>query len=170
MTIHSDHPFPTADDPARRLRGRLGGAVSLWTSGAGSMRTGLTVTSVMMAHGEPARLLGLIDPDSALAEELDATRRAVVHLLSWHHRGLADAFAGVTPAPGGPFRGAAFEDTAAGPRLVDAAAWSLVTVESVAEVGWSLLVTAVVDEVVVLDDDAPLLHRRGRYLRIGSGP
>ena len=33
MTIHSGHPFPTPDDPVRRLRGRLGGTVSLWTAG-----------------------------------------------------------------------------------------------------------------------------------------
>ena len=34
MTIHSEHPFLDPDaDPVRRLRGRLGGAVTLWTSG-----------------------------------------------------------------------------------------------------------------------------------------
>ena len=36
VTIHSEHPFlePESDrDPVRRLRGRLGGAVTLWTVG-----------------------------------------------------------------------------------------------------------------------------------------
>ena len=28
MSIHAGHPFPTPDDPVRRLRGRLGGTVS----------------------------------------------------------------------------------------------------------------------------------------------
>ena len=39
MTIHSEHPFlePEAErDPVRRLRGRLGGAVTLWTAGDGT--------------------------------------------------------------------------------------------------------------------------------------
>lgn len=170
MTIHSTHPFADpSPDPARRFRGRLGGAVSLWTTGDDRDRAGLTVTSLMLAGGEPARLLALLDPDSDLAEALERTGRAVVTLLSWHHRDLADAFAGVAPAPGGPFRAAEFEQTAHGPRLADAAAWALVTVESGVEVGWSTLVTCRVDDVVVGDDDQPLLHRRGRYATLERG-
>ncbi len=163
MTIHDSHPFPTDDDPARRLRGRLGGAVTLWTTGTEAHRAGLTVSSVMLAGGEPARLLALVDPDSDLADALAVGDRAAVHLLSWHHRDLADAFAGVAPAPGGPFRAASFEATDHGPRLADAATWALATIESTAEVGWSRLLTAVVDEIHLGDDDRPLLHRRGRY-------
>jgi flavin reductase (DIM6/NTAB) family NADH-FMN oxidoreductase RutF len=139
--------------------------VSLWTAAAGHDRAGLTVSSFMVAAGEPARVLGLVDPDSELADALAETSRAVVHLLHWEHRDLADAFAGVAPAPGGPFRMADFVDTDHGPRLVSATTWTAVTVESVADVGWSRLVTAVVDEVVVGDDTAPLVHRRGRYVR-----
>ena len=163
MTIHDSHPFPTDDDPARRLRGRLGGAVTLWTTGTEAHRAGLTVSSVMLAGGEPARLLALVDPDSDLADALAVGDRAAVHLLSWHHRDLADAFAGVAPAPGGPFRAASFEATDHGPRLADAATWASVTVESAVEVGWSLLLTVAVDEIMIGDDDQPLLHRRGRY-------
>ena len=163
MTIHDSHPFPTDDDPARRLRGRLGGAVTLWTTGAGPARAGLTVSSVMLAGGEPARLLALVDPDSDFAEALADGGRAVVQLLSWRHRGLADAFAGVAPAPGGAFRVAEFTDTDHGPLLADAATSASVTVESSVEVGWSLLLTVAIDDIVVGDDDQPLLHRRGRY-------
>lgn len=161
MTIHSSHPFPTPDDPVRRLRGRVGGAVSLWTSGS----AGLTVTSFMVAHGEPARLLALLDPDSELTEELRETGRGVVQLLSWRHRDLAEAFAGVAPAPGGPFRMAAFEETGWGPRLADAATWAGVALESATSVGWSELVTVVIEELTVGEDEEPLLHRRGRYVR-----
>ncbi len=168
MTIHDSHPFPTADDPARRLRGRLGGAVTLWTSGSGANRAGLTVSSVMLAGGEPARLLALVDPDSDLADASDDGERVVVHLLSWRHRDLADAFAGVTPAPGGPFRFAEFTETGHGPLLADAACWALATVESGADVGWSRLLTARVDEIQLGDDERPLLHRRGRYATLES--
>ena len=119
MTIHSEHPFLDPEpDPVRRWRGRLGGAVSLWTSGAGAGRAGLTVSSLMVANGDPARLLGLVDPDSDLVEALESTGRALVQLLGWEHRGLADAFAGTAPAPGGLFRQAEFEQTPWGPRLV----------------------------------------------------
>jgi flavin reductase (DIM6/NTAB) family NADH-FMN oxidoreductase RutF len=165
MTIHTTHPFADPEpDPMRRFRGRLGGTVSLWTAGGGGDRAGLTVTSLLAAGGEPARVLALLDPDSDLAEALAATGRAVVQLLTWDDRGLADAFAGTTPAPGGPFRQAPFTDTAWGPRLESATTWVGVSLERTVTVGWSSLVTCVVDEVTVGDDE-PLVHRRGRYQR-----
>jgi flavin reductase (DIM6/NTAB) family NADH-FMN oxidoreductase RutF len=165
VTIHAEHPFLDPEpDPVRRLRGRLGGAVTLWTTGDGPDRAGLTVSSVMLANGEPARVLGLIDPDSDLADALPRTGLAVVQLLSWADRDLAEAFAGTAPAPGGPFRQAEFEQTPWGPRLASAGTWAGVRLEATAEVGWSSLVTCVVDEVTIGPDDAPLVHRRGRYV------
>ncbi len=164
MTIHSSHPFADPEpDPLRRFRGRLGGAVTLWASGTGPARAGLTMTSVMVANGEPARVLGLVDPDSDLAEALVRTGRAVVQLLAWEHRDLADAFAGTAPAPGGLFRQAAFEQTEWGPRLADADTWLGVSLESRVDVGWSTLVTCTVDEVNIGAETSPLVHRRGRY-------
>ena len=172
MTIHSDHPFLEPErDPVRRLRGRLGGAVTLWTAGTGEGpldRAGLTVTSVLVANGEPARLLALVDPDSDLADRLEETGRAVVVLLTWEDRALADAFAGTAPAPGGAFRQAEFVTTPWGPRLASAATWAGVHLESALEVGWSALVTCVVDELTVGEDE-PLVHRRGRYQRPSAG-
>jgi flavin reductase (DIM6/NTAB) family NADH-FMN oxidoreductase RutF len=168
VTIHDTHPFldPESErDPARRFRGRLGGAVTLWTSGSDRNRAGLTVSSLMVAGGEPARILGLLDPDSDLAETLRETGRAVVHLLGWKHRDLADAFAGAAPAPGGAFRMADFEDGAWGPLLADVPAWAAVSLEQEQDVGWSSLVTCIVDEVRLGDDTAPLVHRRGHYVR-----
>jgi flavin reductase (DIM6/NTAB) family NADH-FMN oxidoreductase RutF len=166
VTIHDTHPFPTPDDPVRRLRGRLGGTVSLWTAADVAQGAGLTVSSFMVAAGEPARLLALVDPDSDLADALDETGRAVVQLLSWRHRDLAEAFAGTAPAPGGPFRLASFSETAWGPRLDDATTWAGVSLESSTSAGWSDLVTVVVEDLHVgEDDEEPLFHRRGRYVR-----
>ena len=49
MTIHTTHPFADPDpDPVRRLRGRLGGAVTLWTSSGAAGDAGLTITSLMV--------------------------------------------------------------------------------------------------------------------------
>ena len=167
MTIHSTHPFADdRPDPVRRLRGRLGGAVTLWTAGEGADRAGLTVTSLMAALGEEARLLALLDPDSDLLETLRDTGTAVVQLLSWPDRQLAEAFAGTAPAPGGPFRQAEFVSTAHGPRLSSATTWADVRLDGEREVGWSVEVSVVVEHAEVGEDDDPLLHRRGRFHRL----
>ena len=162
MTIHSSHPFASDPDPVRRFRGRLGGAVSLWTAGDEDRRAGLTVSSLMVANGLPGRVLGLLDPDATLAEVLVETGRGVVQLLQWPDRRLADAFGGVAPAPGGPFTLGTWTQTAHGPALADRTR-ALVSVESVGEVGWSVLVTATIEEVTMVEDRHALEHRRGRY-------
>ncbi|GAA3521585.1 flavin reductase family protein [Nocardioides daeguensis] len=167
MTIHSTHPFADADpDPARRFRGRVGGAVTLWTAGDDHDRAGLTVTSLMVALGPEPAVLALLDPDSDLLAALRDSGRGVVQLLSWADRQLAEAFAGTAPAPGGPFRQATFVTESSGPRLATATTWAGVRLAGEREVGWSVEVTAVLEHVVVGDDRDPLLHRRGRYLRL----
>ena len=180
MTIHSEHPFlePEPDrDPLRRFRGRLGGAVTLWTGSGGTsmaaptpQRAGLTVSSLMVAGGEPGSVLGLLDPDSDLLAVITASGRAAVHLLSWRHRDLADAFAGVAPAPGGAFRLGTWHDGDWGPVLDGVTGWAGIRLEGdLTEVGWSVLVRGVVEHVEVAGgdtaDEPPLLHRRGRYQR-----
>jgi flavin reductase (DIM6/NTAB) family NADH-FMN oxidoreductase RutF len=179
MSIHREHPFADPEpqrDPVRRLRARLGGTVSLWTTGSGAGRAGLTVSSLLVAPGSPGRVLGLLDPDSDLVAALDRTGTAVVQLLQWRHRDIADAFAGVAPAPGGPFRLAEWEQTAWGPLLPDASAWAGVRLTtSRRAVGWSVLVEAEVEHVELAGDagdepSGPLVHRRGRYLRPDAVP
>ena len=169
MTIHSTHPFADPEpDPVRRFRGRLGGAVSLWTAGEGIDRAGLTVTSLMVAHGEPARLLALVDPDSDFVDTIHASGTAVVQLLQWADRDLAEGFAGTAPAPGGAFGQATFETTDWGPRLERAATWAGVRLESAVDVGWSRLLTCTVEHVEVGEDSDPLGHRRGRFRRLAE--
>lgn len=168
MSIHSEHPFLEPEherDPVRRLRGRLGGRVTLWTCGQAPARAGLTVSSLMVANGSPAHALALVDPDSELATELEATRTAVVQLLDWPHRDLADAFAGQAPAPGGVFRLGSWTETAWGPRLDDAASWAGVRLVDTRDVGWSLLLDCAIEHVEIGEESEPLVHRRGRYQR-----
>lgn len=169
MTIHSTHPFADAEpDPVRRFRGRVGGTVSLWTSGDDTSRAGLTVTSFLVAGGDESRILALLDPDADFTASLLANGRAVVQLLGWEDRDLAEMFAGRSPAPGGPFRHAEFVPTPWGPRLASARTWAGVLLEGTQDVGWSTLVTTVVEEVQVGDDGGdtePLRHHRGRYRR-----
>jgi flavin reductase (DIM6/NTAB) family NADH-FMN oxidoreductase RutF len=172
VTIHSEHPFvpPETDrDPVRRLRGRVGGTVSLWTAGSSSDRAGLTVSSYLVSPGEPAHVIGLLHPESELLERLLETGTSVVQLLDWRDRELADVFAGLFPAPGGAFRRGTWEQTAWGPVLTTASAWAGVRLagDEAARrpAGWSDLVDTIVETVVIGDEDRPLVHRRGRYLR-----
>jgi flavin reductase (DIM6/NTAB) family NADH-FMN oxidoreductase RutF len=170
VSIHSEHPFlqPESErSPVRRLRGRLGATVSLWTTGESTQRSGLTVSSMMVSDGEPGHVLALLDPDSDLCEQMVTTRVAVVQLLAWEHRALADVFGGVAPSPGGPFRSGSFEQTAWGPLLTGVSTWAGVRMVDgdPLEVGWSVLVQAVVEHVGLGQETQPLVHRRGRYVR-----
>lgn len=169
MTIHSEHPFVPPEgerDPLRRLRGRIAAPVTVWAAGRGAGRRGLTVSSVLLAEGDPARLVGLVDVDSDLWTPPPGL--LVVNVLAAQHRFLADAFAGTAPAPGGPFRLAEWTDTDWGPALADAAGWVGVRLEPHARtVGWRVLVEGIIEHVQVGTDD-PLVHLRGRYLDPGS--
>lgn len=172
MTIHPEHPFqalPEDRDPVRRLRGRIGGAVTLWTSGGGAVRpAGLTVSSRMIAAGNPGHALALVDPDADLLVAVRESGAAVLNLPTWEHRALADAFGGVSPAPGGAFRMADWTDTEWGPALVGAGGWAglrLPDGQPPREVGWSLLLDMVIEHVDLGADVDPLVHRRGRYQR-----
>ena len=140
--------------------------VALWTTQAGDTMSGLTVSSMLLAEGEPARALALIDEDSDLWDALEQSRVAAVSVLSWRHRALADAFAGVAPAPGGPFRMASWQQTDWGPVVADAIAWAGVRIEPgrPRHAGWALLVDAIIEHVEIVDADGePMTHVRGRY-------
>lgn len=165
MTIHSDHPFvpPEGDrDPLRRLRGRLPAPVSVWTTGRERSREGLTISSLLVADGEPARVLGLVDADSDFWDADPSTW--VVNVLGAEHRFLADAFAGTAPAPGGPFTLGTWSDSDWGPVLAGTAGWLGVRRDGgePRQVGWGLLVEGVVEHVEVGDAEA-VVHVRGRY-------
>ncbi|MCW2841135.1 MAG: flavin reductase [Aeromicrobium sp.] len=142
--------------------------VTVWTTGVGRDRQGLTISSVLVADGEPARVLGLVDPDS---DFWDADPQAfVVNVLGGEHRFLADAFAGTAPAPGGRFTLGGWTDSAWGPVLAGTAGWMGVRRDGAEprEVGWGLLVEAVVEHVEVGDADA-MVHLRGRYRETDPG-
>ena len=167
--IHHTDPFATpeaARSPVRRLRGRLAAAVTLWTAPGPA---GLTVSSTLVADGEPASLLGLVDEESDLwAAVSDAGVFAVAPLRS-AHRQLADRFAGLMPAPGGPFTGHEWRETAYGPVLAELDTWVGCRLVAARPLGWALLVEARVVEVSVgAGDDDPLIHFRGRYRTLGG--
>jgi flavin reductase (DIM6/NTAB) family NADH-FMN oxidoreductase RutF len=171
VTIHSNHPFVPAEgdrDQLRRVRARMPAPVTVWASGEGAQRRGLTVSSLLLVAGEPDRVVGLIDPDSDFWEAAPTTW--TVNVLGAEHRFLADAFAGIAPAPGGPFTLGEWSDSEWGPVLAGTAGWIGVRVDESEPrpVGWSLLVEGVVESVTVGSVDA-LVHLRGRYRDLGQG-
>src|SRR6266545_2170955 len=96
IRIGGQHPFATPAEwrsAARRFRGRLVAPVTVWTAGGTGDGAGLTVSSVLVADGEPARLLGLIDPASAFWEAMRRAGAFVVHVLGEADRALAERVA-----------------------------------------------------------------------------
>jgi flavin reductase (DIM6/NTAB) family NADH-FMN oxidoreductase RutF len=175
VTIHHEHPFlpPEGErNPLRRFRGRMIAPVSVWTAyAADARRVGWTVSSMLVADGPDATLVGLLDPDAELTETVaaatDGPRTLAVNLLGWRHRALPDAFAGLAPAPGGAFRLGEWQETSYGPVLADAPGWLGATVLQTRPVGWSTLVLARIDHVEIASDEGDLLgHLRGRYLPV----
>ncbi|PZQ39464.1 MAG: flavin reductase [Phenylobacterium zucineum] len=166
MTIHHTDPFadpPSARDAVRSFRGRLATGVTLWTALGSRRPVGLTVSSILVVNGTPARVLALLDPLSDLAEALAFSGAAAVTVLGRDQQRLAEVFAGESPAPGGAFRQADFTDTAWGPTPAGAPTWAGVRLESVSEVGWSRLVTCQIEHVEAGGEGEPLVHYRGRY-------
>jgi 3-hydroxy-9,10-secoandrosta-1,3,5(10)-triene-9,17-dione monooxygenase reductase component len=171
VTIHSDHPFLPPEDQRselRRLRGRLPAAVTVCTAYSSDRPAGLTVSSILVADGDPGRVLILLDPDSELVTALRRSKAIVVNVLGWDNRELSDAFAGITPAPGGPFRLGEWQPSDWGPVLVGTPAWAgcRLVDDELREVGWSLLVEAEIEHIQLGPDAAPLAHRRGRYFTL----
>ncbi len=154
----------------RRLRGRVAAPVTLWmarTESGGA--AGLTVSSVLVADGEPGHLVALVDPDADLYAALLVSRVAAVSLLGWRHTALADAFAGVAPAPGGAYRLGEWRETDWGPVLADTDAWAgcRMTGPEPRALGWGMLVELAVERVETTEDiGAPMVYRRGRYVEL----
>ncbi|CAN5667591.1 hypothetical protein BH24ACT11_BH24ACT11_03590 [soil metagenome] len=173
MTIHSDHPFIEPEGerrPGRRLRGRQVTPVTVWSAGASPERAGLTVSSTLVADGEPSRLIGLIDEESDLWVRLRATGRVAVSLLAPGDEMVADVFAGVAPSPGGTFRTGRWLDTEWGPAL-DGRCWAgAVLAREPTVAGWSLLVHVDVAHVQLVGDTGALAYYRGRYVGVPAEP
>jgi flavin reductase (DIM6/NTAB) family NADH-FMN oxidoreductase RutF len=165
--IHDSDPFATpesARSAVRRLRGRFAQTVTLWTAAGPA---GLTVSSCLVADGEPGRLLGLIDDESQLWEAVQRTGVFTVQPLEPGQQQLADRFAGLLPAPGGLFKqGEIWRETPFGPVLGDT--WAGCRLDEARRFGWALLIEATVEEIALGPVMAPLLHHRGSYGQIGD--
>jgi len=164
--IHEEHPFRTPlgeRDPVRRFRGRLVGPVAIVTSGEGRDAAGLTVASIMVAEGEPARVYLLIGPTTDLFFAIESTERFIVHIGSQRHRETADVFAGLRPQPGGLFSGLDTDATEFGPELTDFENRMRAQVIAMEDASYSTLVTAAVESIILEETTDPLVWYRGAY-------
>lgn len=162
--IHTGDPFAVPEaqrSPVRRLRGRLAAPVTLWTAPGPA---GLTVSSTLVADGDPGRLLGLVDEESELWNAVERSGRFAVCPLRRADHQLADQFAGLLPAPGGLFREGDWRETAYGPVPADHGTWAGCRLDDARPMGWGLLVEATIETIDIDPDDTrPLIRYRGRY-------
>ncbi|MEU4242989.1 flavin reductase family protein [Actinoplanes sp. NPDC026619] len=157
-------PFATPEEAksaVRRLRGRLAAPVTLWTAPGPA---GLTVSSMLVADGEPGRVLGLIDEESELWDAIESSEMFVVAPLGPNDQQLADRFAGLMPAPGGLFAGGSWQQTEFGP--VSGSLWAGCRLVSSRPCGWARLVEGVIETISGDAPQPPLIHYRGRYHKL----
>jgi 3-hydroxy-9,10-secoandrosta-1,3,5(10)-triene-9,17-dione monooxygenase reductase component len=165
VTIHASNPFATPDEQrssVRRLRGRLPSPVTLWTAGSGRERTGLTVSSALVVDGDPGRVLGIIGDEADLWAAVRSTRRFALIQLETEDRQVADRFAGLLPAPGGPFRVGEWEQTDYGPVPV-ARTWAGWRFDDARPYGWGIVVEASIEAITFAPAADALSHAAGRY-------
>jgi flavin reductase (DIM6/NTAB) family NADH-FMN oxidoreductase RutF len=173
IRIGGQPPFavpPERRDPARRLRGRLVGPVTVWTAGQLPGGAGLTVSSVLVAEGQPARLLGLIDPTSALFEAAQETGAFVVHVLAVGDRALAERFSEIRPPIRGPFAGLKVAESPWGPVLGGSRPRAACRLARSAPVGHGELVEGVIEQLELPDLEDPLAYLHGSYRSVGDLP
>lgn len=171
--IHAEHPFadlPEDRDPVRRFRGRLANPVTIFTSGEGDRRTGLTVSSLFVAEGEPGRLHAVVGPNTDLWDVAAETERFVVHVCGVDHASLAEVFAGLRPSPGGLFAATSTTPSKWGPVVDELPDRLFCSLESRVESGNSGMFVGVVDGAELSDIEDPLVHFRGTYRSLTSRP
>lgn len=144
----------------------MAAGVTIWTAGTIDQPSGLTVSSLMLAEGNPSRILGLINDTTDLYETIEATGTFVVHLLAHDDRRMADRFAGLFPSPGGLFTGIEVEESEWGPVLpavTDRASCRLI--DTRAE-GYHRLVTGEIERIDLEELADPLVYFRGSYRKL----
>jgi 3-hydroxy-9,10-secoandrosta-1,3,5(10)-triene-9,17-dione monooxygenase reductase component len=164
--IHFENPFVTPleqRDPARRLRGRLASPVTVWTSGTIEAPVALTISSILIADGDPPFVFGLMNETTDLWESINTSGAFVVHLLEDRDQGLSDEFAGLRPSPGGPFSALAVEGSEWGPVLTQWKNRAFCKLSGSEGAGHQRLVRGEIERIELDDVDSPLVLYRGRY-------
>lgn len=164
--IHDEHPFippPDERDRARQLRGRLVSPVTIVTAGGPEARTGLTVSSLMTAEGNPPHVFFLVGEATDFFAAMEETGRFVVHVLGDDDRSTADIFAGLRPSPGGSFAGLDVVDGEYGPELARFGTRAYCRYVGGHHATYHLLAYGEIDRIDIADLSHPLAYFRGGY-------
>jgi flavin reductase (DIM6/NTAB) family NADH-FMN oxidoreductase RutF len=162
IRVGPGNPFATpADrrDPVRRLRGRLLAPVTVWTAGPvpggrpGRLGEGLTVSSVLLAEGDPSLVFGLLGATTSLLEAVQATGAFVVHVLGADDRRLGERFAEIHPPIVDPFAGLAAGPGEWGPVLGGERPRVACRLAGTRPAGWGMLVEGEIEELYVPGGD-----------------
>ena len=171
LSLMDTNPF---SDPlesrsvARRFRGRLAAPVTIWTSGPPEARTGLTVSSLVVADGEPPLVLGLINDTTSLYDTIVDSGSFVVHVAEEHQQRMSEVFAGLRPSPGGMFTSVGFHDGPYGPVLDDLAVRAFCRLDDVSRAGSHHVISGRIEEASLGQPLAPLVRFRGRYRELSD--
>jgi 3-hydroxy-9,10-secoandrosta-1,3,5(10)-triene-9,17-dione monooxygenase reductase component len=136
--------------------------VTVWTAGHLPGGAGLTVSSVLVAEGQPAHLLGLIDPTSAFWEAVQEARAFVVHVLAVADRAPAERFSEVRH-PSGARSSAWRWPSHPGARSWAEPAPAACRLAASSPVGHAELVEGEIEQLELPDLEDPLAYLPGRY-------
>jgi flavin reductase (DIM6/NTAB) family NADH-FMN oxidoreductase RutF len=150
-------------DPVRSFRDRLAAPVTVVTSGDADRRTGLTVSSIMVAEGSPSYVHVLVGLRTDLWDRIQDTGSFVVHILSESQQELSDRFAFIRPSPGGLFAGIDAVDTDFGPEIETIGSRIRCRYVGHFETSYHALVHGVIEDVLLDDLQQPLQYFRGEY-------
>lgn len=172
-SVHYGNPWqdpPSHRDPVRQARASMPWPVTVWLAGASgaqpgsALLRGLTVSSVMVAQGEPPLLAGLLPPLSDLAEVIAVPGATfTVSVLGQGQQRYARHFSG---EPTIPDQELAYASSPFGPVLSDVPTWLGCRCRSGREFGWSLLVEAEVVEAHTTSAAVGLAWYRGGFARV----
>jgi len=166
--LSPNDPFATPLEERRldrRFRGRLVAPVTVWTAGSGDRRAGLTVSSLLVAEGDPAEVVGLLDPLSELFDMLVERGSFVVHVLDTADQRLAGMFAGAYPVD--PFEEVDTVDGEFGPVISGTRHRLGCRLDGSEELGFQMLVRGSIEALeIVAEAGQPLIRYRGRYRKL----
>jgi flavin reductase ActVB len=158
-------------DSFRQAMGRLAAGVVMVTCSVDGRPWGLTVTACCSVSIEPPLLLVSLGRESSTASAVRRTRRFGVSLLGES----AVAAARFASAPGQPkfvssfcLSDAVASESSATPVVAHALAHVDCSVEDVVEAGDHILYIGRVENVLLREDDRPLVYFHRTYHRLGS--
>lgn len=163
MSIDPFSDPPESLSHGRRFRGRLAAPVTVWTAGPADGRAGLTVSSLVVADGEPALVLGLINDTTDLFEAVMSSEAFIVHVVEEHQHVYSERFAGLRPSPGGLFAGLDVADGPHGPVLRDLPVRAYCRLDGVSPAGFHQVVAGRIEGLDLGEPGLPLIRFRGRY-------